>query len=109
MRPPRELGVGFSGREINKFVDRISDLGIREAYERSENEFSLSAEERAILQELFSSIGSGYLDDELKRVDKAEKDFEMLYNGFKERSAKDVKLVSVLSATAALGVFIIII
>ena len=109
MRPPSELGCGFSGREIEGFVGRIATDGILTAYENAEPTFSLSVDERDALRELFSSLGSGYLDDELKRIDSTCEKFEKLYNELKERASKDVKLASVLSATAALGVFIIII
>ena len=109
MRPPSELGVGFSGREIEGFVERISTDGILAAYENAEPTFSLSVDERDTLRELFSSLGSGYLGDELKRIDRSCEKFEKLHDGLKERAAKDIKLVSVLSVTAVLGIFIIII
>ena len=109
MRPPCDLGRGFSSCEIDGFVSGISDNGIRAAYESAESGLSLSPNEKDILRGLFSSVGSGYLEDELKRIDKAEDAFLREYNDFKARAAKDVKLVSALSATAAVGIFIIII
>ena len=109
MLPPCDLGRGFSGCEIDGFVNGISEKGIRAAYEDSEQYLSLSQNERNILRGLFSSVGSGYLEDELKRIDKAEEALLLEYNRFRERAEKDVKLVSALSATAAVGVFIIII
>ena len=109
MASPVALGRGFPSCEIDGFVNTISEKGIRAAYEDYERELSLSKDEQAILRGLFSSVGTGYLEDEVKRIDRAEEALLVEYNRFRERAAKDVKLVSALSATAAVGVFIIII
>lgn len=112
MRPLRELASGFSSKPLSE-IGFIASLeksdGIYEAYKEVEPRLSLSQNEKEVLEVLFSSIGDCYLDEGMKMIDSAYVRAEALYSSLSKECPKNIKLVSALSVTLALGFFILII
>ncbi len=112
LRPVKELATGFSSPPLEKvgFVHALRDSeGIFAAYKRCESALSLSEEERTVLNTFFSSFGEGYLDDGIRLIDAAYSDMNKLHEKLCEKKANNTRLVTVLSATSALGIIIFVI
>ncbi len=110
MCPANELGEGFSASSIRAFTELVYERGgMLEAFLASVHGFSLSEEETGILSELFSSIGKGSLEDELKCIDQAYERLEDHLSHQRESGRKNIRLVSVLSVTGALGFLMLVV
>ena len=112
MRPVRELSFGFSSSPLSEigFIDSLEKSdGIYEAYKEVEPKLSLSQNEKEVLELLFFSVGNCYLDEGIKMIENAHARTEVLYSSLSEECPKNIKLVTALSVTAALGFFIFVI
>jgi len=112
MRPVKELAAGFSSDALSDvgFIDALSESdGIYEAYKKIEPRLSLSKNERDVLELLFSSVGGCYLEEGMKIIEAAYGKMESLHCSLSEECQKNIKLVSVLSVTAAIGFLILVI
>ena len=112
LRPVKMLGEGFTSSALEKagFISALSDSDcILDAYKKCEPNLSLSAEEKALLDNFFSSFGEGYLDDGLKLIESSYSGMERLYKNLCEEKAKNLKLVTALAVTFALGIIIFVI
>ena len=112
LKPIRALSEGFHSEALSKtgFLQYIGECeNILEAYKKAERQLSLSLEESEILERLFSSLGAGYLDDELKLLDTYKASLYEIYEKTKKEAPKSAKLVSTLSVTAAIGFLILVI
>ena len=70
---------------------------------------SLSEEELKPLEALFSSLGQGYLEEEMKLINMCESEMRGMVEKINRESPKSIKLISTLSVTAAVGFFILVI
>lgn len=112
LKPPRALSEGFYSEPLSKsgFLQYVGECeSIYEAYKRAETRLSLSDEERGILEKLFSSLGSGYLNDELKLLDAYGSLLDEAYESLKKEAPKSAKLISTVSVTVAIGFLILVI
>ena len=112
LKPVRELGLGFRSEPLSEcgFIDALSNSeSIYEAYKKSEERLSLSADERAVLESLFLPFGEGYLEEEIRIIEAAKEQMEAMCAELSEKSAKNIKLVTVLSVTAALALLLLVI
>ena len=112
LRPVKKLGEGFSSPALEKsgFLDSLSESErILDAYKNCEANLSLSAEEKNLLTDFFSSFGEGYLDEGVKLIESSYSGMERLYQRLCEEKAKNTKLVTSLSVTLALGIIIFMI
>ncbi len=112
LRPVKELGEGFSSPALENagFMDSLANSDcIFDAYKKCEANLSLSSQEKEVLETLFSSFGEGYLDDGIKLIDASYSAMEKLYSKLCEEKAKNTRLVTALSVTAALGIIIFVI
>ena len=62
-----------------------------------------------IMRSLFSSLGSGYLDDEVKLIDTHRTQLSVLVDKEREETVRRVRLVRTLTASISLGLIILII
>ncbi len=112
LKPARQLAEGFYSKPLadSGFLEYIGKCeSISEAYRRAEGRLSLSKEERKLLSGLFSSLGEGYLHDELKLIDAYRSQLEEGFFRLKKDAPKNSKLISTLSVTAAVGFLILVI
>ncbi len=112
LRPLREAAAGFSSEALERvgFLGAVGSAeSICKAYGSVKKRLSLSEAESRPLEALFSSLGSGYLEDELKLIDICEAEMRDAAEKIKVQSPKNIKLISTLSVTAAIGFFILVI
>ena len=112
LKPTRRLAEGFYSKPLadSGFLEYIGECeNIYEAYKRAESRLSLSKDERELLLGLFSSLGDGYLNDELKVIDAYRSRLEEGFSQLKRDAPKNSKLISTLSVTAAVGFLILVI
>lgn len=112
LTPSDELWRGFDSDELCAigFLPAVkSGAGIYEAYKNCESKLLLSREAKGVLSELFSSLGSGYLDDGMRLIDSSEERMERICRNLDEDLPRCVKLAATLSLTAAIGISILII
>lgn len=69
----------------------------------------LTGEERRILAALFSSLGSGYMADEIRLIDSYGGEFYKLLSAHRAQMPRDIKLINTLCASGALGIVILMI
>ena len=111
LKPARCIADGFYSKPLSDvgFLAHIGESeSIYEAYKRSESRLSLSKEERELIGGLFSSLGEGYLEDELKLIDAYSARLEKGFLRLKSEAPKSTKLISTLSVTAAVGFLILV-
>lgn len=112
LKPANRLSEGFYSKPLMEsgFLEYVGECkNICEAYERAESRLSLSREERELLRGLFSSLGEGYLADELKLIDAYRSQLEEGFLRLKREAPKNSKLISTVSVTAAIGFLILVI
>ena len=112
LRPVRELARGFSSAALSRTgflssVEKCDSLG--KAFSECEPSLSLSEEERGELRAFFSSFGDGYLEQGVQAIETAHTNMERLMAALSEQKDKNIRLVSTLSVTLALGVAILVI
>ena len=109
LKPIKELCDGFYSKPLDEsgFLDYVCERGnVYEAYKMAEGSLSLSKEERELVSGLFSSLGEGYLEDELKLIDAYRERLEAHFLRLKKEAPKNSKLLSTVSVTAAIGFLI---
>lgn len=112
LKPTRRIAEGFYSKPLadSGFLEYMAECeSIHEAYKKAECRLSLSREEKELLGGLFSSLGEGYLDDELKVIDAYRSQLEDGFSRLKKDAPKNSKLISTLSVTAAVGFLILFI
>ena len=111
LRTPCEIAESFRGEELSKigFLKLISQgEGFLVAFEVSKSGKYLSAEQSRILSELFSSLGGGYLQDEIKLIDGYTVEFFASLEKERKECSRDLKLISTLSCSGTLGIIILL-
>ena len=112
LRPIKELCASFESEALYEagFLGALSESeNIYEAYKKCEASLSLDGDEKRVLETLFINLGEGYLNDGVRLIDAAHEKMEELTAAERERSAKNIKLATVLSVTASLGFFMLVI
>ena len=110
LKPPCEIGEGFVNKPITPFLLALGDSeSVHSAYLSSKDSFSLSLPEDRTLTELFSSIGSCYAGEGIKLLDSSVEKFELLYRDLSQDSKRSTRLVATLTATLAVGIFILVV
>ena len=112
LKPPKALSDGFYSKPLSEsgFLEYIAECdSIYDAYKMAERKFSLSAEERGVLEKLFSSLGGGYLEDEIKLIDAYQGQLQSHFEVLKKEAPRNSKLLSTVSVTAAIGFLILLI
>ena len=110
LRPPRDIGRGFESTAINSFISALEgEESVYLAYSKSRPSFSLTVEERAPLEELFSSIGVCYADDGVRLIDEALERLEELRGRLTSDGLRGARVFKTVSAAVSVGLFILFI
>jgi hypothetical protein len=110
LRPPKDIGRGFESSAINFFISALEgEESVYLAYSKSCSALSLSLEERAPLEELFSSIGLCYADDGVRLIDEALERLEMLRGRLTTDGLRGTRVFKTVSAAVSVGLFILFI
>ena len=95
--------------EESGFLPMAREVGLSEAFLSMGSSLFLSDEERGVLGRFFSSLGSGYMEDEIKLIDLCAVQFSQLLEHNRTAMPNDVKLYNTLFCAAALGIIIFLI
>ncbi len=112
LSPVREAALSFDSPILNAvgFSDAVKNTeNLYLAYQKIKKRLSISEEESKPLEALFSSLGKGYLEDEIKLICVCEEKVQKNVEEITRQAPKNIKLISTLSVTAAIGFFILII
>lgn len=112
LRPVREAVDSFCSEALEGvgFFEAVrASESIYESYKKVRKRLSLSEEELKPLEALFSSLGQGYLEEEMKLINMCESEMRGMVEKINRESPKSIKLISTLSVTAAVGFFILVI
>ncbi|MBO7304493.1 MAG: stage III sporulation protein AB [Clostridia bacterium] len=112
LHSPRKLSEGFSSDALRSvgFLPALAESDdVLEAYKKAEGSLSLSREERGVIEELFSSVGSCYLSDALRLIDRASEKMKVRRAALAAEYPKNVRLFTSISVTCALGIVILLI
>ena len=111
LRPPSELARGFCSLLLEE-SGFLSDIGggmnILQAFNKLALRENISEEGERALRDLFSSMGKGYLEDEIRLIDSALSVLSPLVEKERSGALRDSRLISTLSASFALGVIILL-
>ena len=110
LRPVSEVVALFRSDEFSAcgfFPLDSGDLG--HAFSSSDAPEIVGAECARVACSLFSSLGSGYLDDEVKLIDAHRAQLSELVDKEREETVRQVRLIRTLTAAISLGVIILII
>ena len=111
MRPVHEAAHSFDSDELSEcgFLPIREAGDIRRAFYDSHAPEMLGQECTRVLDSLFSSLGTGYLEDEVRLIDLHRSQLAELVDRERAEADRQVKLIRTLTASAALGVIILII
>lgn len=110
LKPPREIGRGFYNDSIAPFLSALErEDSIFSAYTASEDAFSLSTDERAVIKELFYSVGVSYAEDGLRFIDGALERLSELHESHLSDGLRGVRVFGTVSAAVSVGLFILLI
>ena len=111
LRPTSELADGFSSEILSKigFLPLIAEKGIFGAFESVKDKISLSEEEKRALGGLFSSLGSGYMENEISKIDAYGRELYRFLEEEREELPRRSRLVNTLLTAASLGIIILLI
>ncbi len=112
LRPVRELVESFVSpcEELTSMIKRIvGGESLSAAFADSFTERMLGKEGYSQLESLFSSLGSGYLENELRLIDSHASALEDLLAAEKVEGQRGVKLVRTLCVAASVGALILFI
>ena len=110
LRPPREIGRGYSDESIAPFLNALeSEESIYSAYSASRRSFSLSREEHTALEELFSSIGLCYAEDGVRLIDSSLERLEGCREELLSDGVRGARVFQTVSAALSVGLFILLI
>ena len=116
--------ISLSGAPIDRFVSEgknrvLSELGFyREystrgslygAFSAVSSRLAVPKEIKGLLSELFSEMGRGELEAEVRRIEAGEAELKEMISGYKKDAEHSVRIVSVMLVAGALGLFIILV
>jgi hypothetical protein len=111
LRPQAELTVGFSSASLDAvgFLPAVRECGsLLRAYRECRGAIAPTGEEDRVLSLLFSAIGGGYLEEELRLIDGYVAEFAALVEARRQEAPKRRRLIKTLCATATAGILILI-
>ena len=110
-RPINELADGFRSDILTDigFLSAIKESGILGAFESVRDKISLSEEEKRVLAALFSSLGTGYMENEIQQLDAHGGELYRLLEKERAELTRQSRLVNTLLTAASLGVIILLI
>lgn len=111
LRPAAELAEGFDSELLTRvgFLPLIKECGICSAFLNVRDRLSLSEEEKRVLGGLFSSIGTGYMENEIKKIDAYSAELYRFLENERAELPKETRLTNTLFAAASLGIIIFLI
>ena len=110
--PPSRLHIGFESLTLSEcgFLGGIrAGKSLLDGLEASAIPDVLSEEELHAAREVLSTVGTGYMDEQLRLLDGGIDAFSSLLVKEREACARDVKLINTLSASLSVGIAIILI
>lgn len=111
LRPLDELLVGYSSDLLEEtgFLRKAKNEGLSAAFRNMKASLPLTKEEKAVIERLFSSLGAGYMQDEIKLIDAANAEFNTLLERNRASLTSDIKLHNTLLTAAAIGLVIFLV
>ncbi len=111
LRPANELAEGFQSELLSKigFLASIAEQGVYNAFEDVREKLLLSEDEKRVLGGLFSSLGTGYMENEIKQIDAYGAELYRLLEKERADLPKRSRLVNTLLGAASLGIIILLI
>lgn len=109
LKPVCELSLGFESKALSEagFLDRLENgCSLQEALKASSLRRDLGDAGYRILWSLFSALGSGYMDDEVKLIDECSSSFLRLLEAERSEAPRGLRLIRTLCGAAALGIII---
>ena len=111
-KPLRKACEGFCSdyAVCDGFLSAVSEGGeLGVAYESVRKTLSLSEDEQELVHNIFLSLGSSCLEENVKKLEAAEEELTRLSEAFGAEAKKRIKLVETLTATLSVGVIIAVI
>lgn len=112
LRPVCDIAQNFESTHLSRvgFLDRLSAGETpMEALEHSLLRQELGEDAYRVLSSLFGTLGSGYMNDEMKLIDGCASQFLRLLEAEREESPRGIRLIRTLCAGAALGIIIFVV
>ena len=111
LRPVPEVVSEFRSDELSAcgFLPVANGVDIDSAFLSSAAPSIVGKECTRIIDSLFSSVGSGYLEDELKLIDAHQAQLSELVERERAETVRQVRLIRTLTGSASLGLVIFII
>ena len=109
---PRKIAEGFDSDALRSvgFLSALSESGdTLLAYRKIEGGLSLSREERGVVEELFSSVGSCYLEDAVRLIGAASEKMKGRQVALAVECPRNIRLFTSLAVTCALGIVILLV
>lgn len=110
LRPIAELLKDYSSPTLEGvgFLPMAKERGLLTALRECEG-LRISDEERRLLLSLFSSLGAGYVKDEVKLIEDCAAELYKLLLLRRSQIPKDIKLINTLCVSGALGILILMV
>ena len=108
LRPLSEIRTASPLLSEIGFFSSVEKHGIEKAYLLIEDGLSLSDGEKGTLRAVFSSLGKGYADDEIKNIDVALSELSGILSSKREEEPRKRKLVLTLSVASSLALIILL-
>ncbi len=111
LRPVPEVVANFHSDELCAcgFLPLADGADLESAFSSSDAPRIVGTECARVAESLFSSLGTGYLEDEIKLIDAHRAQLSELVEGERAESARRVRLVRTLTASVSLGLIILIV
>lgn len=111
LRPVPEVVADFHSDELCAcgFLPPVDGANLERAFSSSDAPRIVGAECSRIAESLFSALGTGYLEDEIKLIDAHRAQLSELVEAERVEAVRRVRLVRTLTASASIGLIILII
>ena len=111
LRPVPEAVAEFNSDELSAcgFLPLGSEVDISAAFSSSDAPAIVGDECARIMDSLFSSLGKGYLDNEISLIDTHYRQLSELLEGERVEAVRQTRLIRTLTASASLVLIIFII
>ena len=109
LKPVSEVASGFESSLLydTGFLSCVKEgVSPREALEASSLRRDLGEEGYRVLFYMFSALGGGYMDDEVKLIDECASSFLNLLERERSEAPRGLRLIRTLCGAAALGIII---
>ncbi len=111
LRPISKISEGFSSRALDGigFFENIRKIGLYPAYLECERHILPTEQEKNLLRRFFSTVGKGYIQDEIKLIGATVEDFSRMLNLERAAMPKEKKITMTLSGALSFAVIILLI